>query len=81
MVSKMMICRQKKKSISIWLLCAFCFAVLWGCGSGTQIDNITEATETVETIEIVETTETEEINKKKVLGWFLLLAESLEGAS
>ena len=58
MVLKMIICRQKKKSISIWLLCA---AVLCGCGSGTvekKNDNTVEATETAE---MVETTETEEI--------------------
>ena len=54
MVLKMIICRQKKKSISIWLLCVFCITVLGGCGTRTvetQNDNIAETTETVETAE------------------------------
>ncbi len=60
MVLKMIICRQKKNSISIWLLCAFCTTVLWGCGNKTvetQNENIVETAETVETTEIAETTE------------------------
>ena len=60
MVLKMIICRQKKNSISIWLLCAFCATVLWGCGNRTvetQNENIVETAETVETTEIAETTE------------------------
>ena len=45
----MKICRQKKKSVNIWLLCAFCTIVLWGCGSRaveTQKDNATDIIET-----------------------------------
>ena len=50
----MVICRQKKKSINMWLLCVFCITVLGGCGTRTvetQNDNIAETTETVETAE------------------------------
>ncbi len=58
MVLKMIICRRKKKSISILLLCAFCAAVLWGCDSRTvetQNDNTVETTETSATDAVAET--------------------------
>ena len=45
---KMIICRQKKKSISIWVLCVFCAVVLWGCDSSVveiEKDNIIDAVE------------------------------------
>ena len=57
-----------KKSISLWLLCAFCAFVLLGCGSSTvEIKNenteetaaITEITETADIMETEEITETD----------------------
>lgn len=53
----MIICRQKKKSISILLLCAFCTTVLLGCGSRaveTQNDNTADTTETSASKAVVE---------------------------
>ena len=58
---KMIICRQKKKSSSTLLLCAFCVTVLWGCGSRTVETQNNNTTETVETTETIETAETVEI--------------------
>ena len=62
----MIICRQKKKSISILLLCAFCTTVLLGCDSRaveiqndsrvveTHNDNIADTTETSDSEAVVE---------------------------
>ena len=59
----MRICRQKKKSISTWLFCAFCAVILWGCGNTaveTQNRDIAETTEipaseaTAETVDLTE---------------------------
>ena len=66
----MVICRQKKKIISVWLLCAFCAAVLCGCGSKTtdiQDENIADMSYTVEipeTAEISETSVSDELVEK-----------------
>ena len=57
----MVICRQKKKSISILLLCAFCATVLWGCGSRTAEAQNENTDETVETAEITEASDSEAV--------------------
>ena len=78
MVLKMIICRQKKKSISIWLLCVFCITVLGGCGTRTvetQNDNIAETTETTETIETSETAKTEETPASEAVAETVALTE------
>lgn len=49
-----------KKSISIWLFCAICAAVLWGCGSKSveiQNDNVADTTETFVSETATETAE------------------------
>ena len=70
---------QKKKSITIWFLCAFCMVVLLGCGGisvDTQSDNATDKIEiqdnnTTDKVEIQDenTTDTTEIENTPSEGW------------
>ena len=72
MVLKMIICRQKKKSISIWLLFVFCVSVLLGCGSRTvetQNDDTTETAEITETSVSESVIETVALTEQELAQW------------
>ena len=81
----MKICRQKKKSITTWFLCAFCMVVLLGCGGisvDTQSDNATDKIEiqdnnTTDKVEIQDenTTDTTEMSDSEVVAETVDLTE------
>ena len=67
MVLKMIIYRQKKKGISVWMICVFCVAVLWGCGS--RIVETSETAEIPETLASEAVAETVDLTEQELAQW------------